>query len=153
MMISDHKNIAGIILLMVFCGFFSVKAQNVEVVIEGIRSSKGQIIIGIYEDEQRFREDKPYIRKKYKKTDISEGKMTIYLNLDPGTYGFALLDDENNDEVMNYNLIGIPKEGFGFSNYYHTSLTSPKFDLFSFVLSENENKKILCKIRYVNKTK
>lgn len=134
-------------MLILFCGFFSVKAQNVEVVITGIRSTQGQILIGIYKDEKSFKENKPYIRKKYKKTEISKREMIVKFNLVPGTYGFALLDDENNDDKMDYSLIGIPKEGFGFSNYYHAGLTRPKFEVFDFVL--NKNQKVICKIKYM----
>jgi uncharacterized protein (DUF2141 family) len=136
-------------LLFLFVGFLTVKAQNIEVVITGIRSTQGKIIIGIFKDNKSFQEEKPFLRKKFKKIKISKGEMTVKFSLDPGTYGFSLLDDENNDDKMNYSFIGIPKEGFGFSNYYHTGLTRPKFDVFKFVLNGNQNQKILMKIKYM----
>ena len=89
------------------------------------------------------------LQYKYKKTEISEGKMTVRFSLIPGTYGFALLDDEDYDEEMNYSFIEIPREGFGFSNYYHSGLARPKFDVFKFELNENQNQKILIKIKYM----
>jgi uncharacterized protein (DUF2141 family) len=136
-------------LLLLFIGDITLKAQNIEVVITGIRSTQGQIIIGIFKDDKSFQEEKPFMSKKFKKSGISNGEMTVKFNLDPGTYGFSLLDDENNDEKMNYSFIGIPKEGFGFSGYYHTGLKRPKFDVFNFVLNENENKRILMKIKFM----
>jgi uncharacterized protein (DUF2141 family) len=42
------------------------------------------------------------------------------------------LDDENSTGKMEYNMFGIPREGFGFSNYYHKGLLKPHFDAFSF---------------------
>ncbi len=50
---------------------------------------------------------------------------------------------------MNYSLIGIPIEGFGFSDYYHTGLKRPEFDEFCFVLKNNQNQRILCRIKYM----
>lgn len=64
----------------------------------------------------------------------------------PGTYGVALLDDEDSDTKMDYGLV-MPKEGFGFSDYYHTGWSSPKFDDFKFEL--NGNKSIKIQIRYL----
>ena len=48
---------------------------------------------------------------------------------------------------MNYGLF-LPKEGFAFSNYYHTGMSKPTFDDFQFTLG-NEDKKVVMKIRYL----
>ena len=127
----------------------SIKAQNVNVVITGIRSTDGQIIIGVYKDEKSFKDDVPFERKRFKKSNISNGEMKVNMKLSPGTYGFALLDDENLDDEMNYSFIGIPKEGFGFSNYYHTNLSRPKFDVFKFEIQDSQVKNVVCKIKYM----
>ena len=126
-----------------------LKAQNIEVAVQGIRSPKGQIVIGIYKNDESFRKDDPCIKKRFEKTTIQDGEMIVRFNLKPGTYGFSLLDDENNDDDMNYSVIGIPKEGFGFSNYYHTNLKRPKFDQFKFVLNEDQKQKIIIEIKYM----
>lgn len=148
-MLSNNKHKRIYFLLLFFIGFLTIKAQNIEVIITGIRSAKGQIVIGIFRDNKSFQEEKPFMRKKFKKCEISNGQMIVKFGLEPGTYGFSLLDDENNDDKMNYNFLGIPKEGFGFSDYYHTGLTRPKFDVFKFVLNKNQNQKILMKIKYM----
>jgi len=124
-------------------------AQKVEVTIQGIRSPQGQIVLGIYIDDESFREDNPCIKKIFEKINVQDGVMIVELNLEAGTYGFSLLDDENNDEDMNYNKIRIPKEGFGFSNYCHTGLKRPKFDQFKFELQEDQTQKVLIKIKYM----
>ena len=50
---------------------------------------------------------------------------------------------------MDYNFLGIPKEGFGFSNYYHTGLTKPKLNSFAFEVLENKNTKVEVKMKYM----
>ena len=136
-------------LLLTTNGFCFAKTQNVKVVIEGIRSSEGKIVIGVYKDELSFKEDNPFIRKMYGKLNMSDGKMKVNLSLEPDTYGLALLDDENDDDVMNFNFLGIPKEGFGFSDYYHTNLSRPRFHKFSFVVEDNRERIVVCRIKYM----
>lgn len=134
---------------LLFISFLTVKAQNIEAVITGIRSTQGQFVIKVYKDDNSFQDDKPFQTLKFKKNAISKGEMTVKFSLDPGTYGLALLDDENNDGEMNYSFFGIPEEGFGFSNYYLSGFSKPKFDSFSFVVNKNQKQKIIIKIRYM----
>lgn len=124
-------------------------AQEIEVIIDNIRSEEGVMVIGVYRDEAGFKEDSPYLRNKYSKSMVNEGSMTVTIKLDPGTYGLALLDDENNDDKMNFSLIGVPREGYGFSDYVHSGLSRPKFRDFSFTLEEGETLEVTCLIKYL----
>jgi uncharacterized protein (DUF2141 family) len=123
-------------------------AQEVEVTITGLKNSKGQIVIGVFKDDATFQKENAFLSKSFKKEEIIEGKMKVTFILEPGVWGLSLLDDENMSGLMEYNFIGIPKEGFGFSDYYHSGLTKPKFDAFRFTL-EKEKKKITIKVRYM----
>jgi uncharacterized protein (DUF2141 family) len=142
----SNKNFKGIIFLLFFIGSLTVKAQNIEVLITGIRSTNGQITIGIFKDDRSYQEEKTFLTKTFKKTGISKGQMVVKFDLEPGTYGLTLLDDENNDGKMNYSFFGIPQEGFGFSNYEYSGLRKPKFDVFKFVLNKNQKLKIIMKV-------
>lgn len=48
-------------------------------------------------------------------------------NLAPGDYGVVTIHDENGNQKLDRNLIGIPKEGFGFANNPHVGLSAPPF--------------------------
>ena len=110
----------------------TLNAQDVEVIITGIRAEKGQIVIGVFKDNESFRKEESFLEKRFVKNGISNGEMRVKFSLEPGIYGLSLLDDENSDGKMEYNFARLPKEGFGFSDYYHTGLTRPKFDSFKF---------------------
>jgi len=45
----------------------------------------------------------------------------------PGTYAFAVIHDENMNGKLDTNSLGVPKEGYGFSNDAKTSLGAPSF--------------------------
>jgi len=53
-----------------------VKSQNIEVIITGIRSTQGQISIGIFKDDKSFQDEKPFMSKKIKKNEILKREIT-----------------------------------------------------------------------------
>ena len=53
-------------------------------------------------------------------------------DLPPGTYALAVIHDENTDGKLDTNWLGIPKEGYGFSNGAKGVLGAPSFSAASF---------------------
>ena len=74
--------------------------------------------------------------------------MIINCTLDPGTYGITLIDDENKSGELNKNMLGIPKEGFGFSDFFMEKMKKPAFDDFK-VNVKNQNNKISIRVKYM----
>jgi len=123
--------------------------QDVEVTIKDIKNNKGQIVIGVFRDEPTYLKEDAFLTRKFVKQGIVNGEMKVRFTMEPGVYGLTLLDDENNSGLMEYNFIGIPKEGFGFSDYYHSGFTKPKFETFKFTLENGQKKNITVKVRYI----
>lgn len=121
--------------------------HTITVNISNIRSSKGRIQLQVYRSEESFAAENPYKVLYVSKKGMSNKSLsyTIY-GLKSDTYGIALLDDENANKEMDYGLV-MPEEGFGFSDYYHTAWSKPKFKQFKFDLSSN--KSVQMKIRYL----
>ena len=46
----------------------------------------------------------------------------------PGRYAVAVIHDENMNHKLDRNFLGIPKEGFGFANNPHVTLSAPSWD-------------------------
>ncbi|MCX6328430.1 MAG: DUF2141 domain-containing protein [Bacteroidia bacterium] len=143
------KKIFIIIFSLLIFPLLALNAQNVEVVISGIRSEKGQIVIGVFKDNESFKIEKAFLSKKFVKKGVSKGEMTVKFDLEAGTWGLSLLDDENSNGKMEYSFIKIPKEGFGFSDYYHTGLKKPKFDAFKFDITDGQKQKISIRMKYM----
>lgn len=147
----NHFRLFNASMMSLFMVFQCVKinAQNIELTIKGIRSTKGTLQIGVFKDNESFKKEKSYKDLKFPKTNVINGTLTITFDFEPGVFGFALLDDENNNGKMDYNFFGYPMEGFGFSNYYHRGLSRPDLDAFSFSLKRDVNQKIIIEIRYM----
>ena len=120
---------------------------NVEVVIEGARSKKGKLVIAIFKDQESF-EKRISIKKVVLNKSEIKGNETVF-SISPGTYGISVLDDENDNNIMDYNFFGMPKEGFGFSDYYHKGFSKPNFDNFQFKVIDGNVKKIEIRLRYM----
>lgn len=124
----------------------SSEGNVIHVKITNIRSNKGHIELQIYRDQPSFAKEVPWKIIHVPKDNLKENGIYYRINnLPEGTYGLAILDDENNDSKMNWSFL-LPKEGFGFSNYYHSVLSKPKFDNFKFYLKGEIN--VAIKVKY-----
>jgi uncharacterized protein (DUF2141 family) len=121
--------------------------QETEVKVTGIRSSKGKIILQVFKDNPSYDDEKPYKKFTFDKKAMVNGTLTVKCELDPGTYGITLLDDENENGKIDKNLIRMPKEGFGFSNFFMEKLKKPTFDDFKVDLKSHT--KIYIKVKYM----
>ncbi len=129
--------------------FVLAQTPNVRVTITDIRSSDGEISIGAFKDDKSFDEEEAYKSFHFSKSKMSNGKMVVDLYLPPGTYGLTLLDDENKNQEMEYNWLGIPKEGFGFSDYWHTGMTKPDVEEFDIKVVDGKVVSTTIKIKYM----
>lgn len=127
---------------------FQTMAQSVQIRIINLKDSAGIINLAIYRDAGSFDDDKPFMARKFDKRLVKNGELSVSISLEEGVYGIALLDDKNDDGRMEYNILGIPKEGFGFSDFYHRGLKRPDFSDFDFEL-KNGIRHILIRVRYM----
>ena len=134
------------LIILVFAQF-ALLSQTLKVSITGLRNNKGFVIMGFYNNDKAFEDETPLFTKLESKASTVNHVLTLnYTGIKPGTYGIVLLDDENNNNKMDFGWI-LPEEGYGFSNYWHTSLTKPKVAKFSFTIT-NENKSVEIKVKY-----
>jgi uncharacterized protein (DUF2141 family) len=95
--------------------------------VDGFRSRKGALGIALFKSADGWPESKTksYFHNGYPITGVTT---TVTLQVPPGAYGVVVLDDENSNEKLDRNFLGIPKEGFGFANNPHVGLSAPSFD-------------------------
>lgn len=124
-------------------------AQTLDVHILNIRNTKGQICAAIFADQAGFKKEKPCWKEVYSKKNILNGELHIQIPFRAGEWGFSVLDDENYTCKMEYNFIGIPLKGFGFSGYTLKGLHRPVLKDFSFKLAKDETKTIIVRMKYL----
>ncbi|WP_109830102.1 DUF2141 domain-containing protein [Reichenbachiella versicolor] len=139
-------------MLFIVSGFGNRSSEfdQLTVHLENVQTTKGKIVVGIYIDSDSWSKRTPIRECYFSKQDLKEGRMTIKVpNLAYGTYGLAFLDDTNGNSKIDFGLL-LPKEGFGFSNYYHSSFLLPRFDDFKFQFPRIND--VHVKFRYLTKT-
>ena len=108
--------------------------------INGLQNNNGQIIV-------QFCNEKEIEIKGI--TQILTGKKCIIVieNLKPGKYGFKYFHDENKNKKLDANWIGIPTEGYGYSNNADGTFGPPSYEKTIFELKENTTLK--CTPKYI----
>lgn len=134
------------LLSFLFAGVI-LNGQTITINVSGIRSKAGSIRIQFFDNKNNFDDEKPLFTKTAPKTNMQGGSLSVSYAVKPGTYGIAILDDENNNQKMDYGFI-LPNEGFGFSDYYHSGMSRPDFRKFSFVMDAG-NRNVQIRLRYL----
>jgi len=108
--------------------------------VENVRTTEGVLRLGFYIPSDNF-PDEPHRNLVFKKTHMQDDVVRDTIrDLTPGTYALSLLDDTNSNGKMDYTVLGMPKEGFGFSNDARPKfLKSPDFKSCSFSVDQGTN--------------
>lgn len=105
----------------------STESCKLLVHIDGFRNQKGDAGVTVFASPDGWPENnnKALIHGGH---PFSGDKTTVELQLPAGRYAIAALHDENSNHKLDRNMIGWPKEGFGFSNNPKVGLSPPSFD-------------------------
>ncbi|OBX24951.1 uncharacterized protein (DUF2141 family) [Gelidibacter algens] len=109
--------------------------------IQNIESGKGKIIIGVFNTDKDFLKDGVAV-KNYTVDVNSANETFVITDLPKGVYAISLYHDENSDNKFNRNFLGIPKEGYGFSNNVKPRFSAPSFEDCKFSLTTDLEMKI-----------
>ncbi|HEX6375844.1 MAG TPA: DUF2141 domain-containing protein [Allosphingosinicella sp.] len=95
--------------------------------VEGVRASRGLVAVTLYADERRkflAKRGSLYVGR----VPARQGRTEVCIHVPrPGTYAVAVYHDADADRGFDRTSIGLPAEGFGFSNNPPTFLGMPNF--------------------------
>ena len=100
------------------------KQNDVTVVISNLNSNNGRVFVALYNSESTFlgKGIKSDIKK------IANNSCTVtFKDIPNGTYAVSMFHDENNNNKMDTNFVGIPKEDYGCSNNAKGFMGPPKW--------------------------
>lgn len=136
------KSLTLIVVLLVYLINTSFITPAAELVIEvnNLRNSKGFVLISLFNDEKDFPEKAEKAVRKAKVKIKDRTASISFNNLPAGKYACAILHDENDNYKMDFNILGMPKEGYGFSNNAKGLFGPPSFSKASFVVADEVHK-------------
>lgn len=114
-----------IFLAIMACSASALCQTKLQVTVTNIKNAKGDIIVGIFDSDEKFLKE-PVEGRRAKAT--GDSITVVFENLKPGKYAVSVLHDANNNKDLDKNKLGIPKEGFGFSNNVLGAMGPPSFE-------------------------
>ncbi|MBO0591530.1 DUF2141 domain-containing protein [Cellulophaga sp. E16_2] len=118
--------------------------HTLKVNVQNVSNANGHIHIAVYNSSDGFLAfDQVYTSK----TGVAVHGTTVIVIDDilEGTYALAVFHDENSNEKLDTNFLGIPKEHVGFSNSKMKTFGPPSFKECSFVLQGDKEIKVTIK--------
>jgi uncharacterized protein (DUF2141 family) len=98
--------------------------------VTGLRSTAGMVRCALFDNAREFPRGREIADAV---VPIAAGQaVCLFRGVRPGQYAIAFMHDENGNGRMDFNLLGIPTEGYGFSNNARAVLGPPGFAEASF---------------------
>lgn len=133
-------NIMKLILLSgIYLTVSQLQAQNhgnIHIEVVGLKNNQGHVLVSLFREQDRKGfPDQAAAAYRTARVSIENLKAQVHFETLPhGTYAVAILHDENDNGQMDKNFLGIPTEGFGFSQNVRPRLGAPSFRQAAFQL-------------------
>lgn len=96
------------------------------ILLNGMKNANGKINVALYHSNSSFNHSEQAFRSLFIPINVNPLEIK-FDSLPSGEYAFAVFHDENNNQNLDQNFLGIPKEGFGFSNNAFGSFGPPSY--------------------------
>ncbi len=123
-------------LLIVLFPALLFSQNEISVEVHGVPSSKGKISVAVYDSEDGFLK----FDQVFKCDSIAAKKGITRLSikdLPRGEYALAIFYDENGNNILDTNWLGIPKEKVAFSNAKMKTFGPPNFKECAFLVNSD----------------
>jgi len=121
-------------------------AGDLTVKIDRVKNDQGSILGALYDSEASFMKQ-PAARATFKVKAMPGEVQYVFHDIPAGTYALSIFHDENGNGQLDKNFLGIPKEGYGFSNDSKGSGGPPRFTQAAFKMG-GANQTITIQLRY-----
>lgn len=140
--------VSVILAALLFSSFKTAQEDGIKLTITNLRNDKGFVLVSLFKEGAGFPDEGEKAFRKDKVTIINKRAVIIFPNLPTGSYAISILHDENNDLKMNKNALGIPKEGYGFSNNVTGAFGPPSYNRAKFSHRDNSLTQVAIRARY-----
>ncbi|OJW35272.1 MAG: hypothetical protein BGO54_03795 [Sphingobacteriales bacterium 46-32] len=108
------------------------------VVLSGLGKKQGTLYIAWYNTEVNFKKQSTPVFTRSLAVDEQEQVSVVFENIPAGRYAIAVLLDQDGNKKMSTNLLGIPREKYGFSNNVYPAFRAANWKEASFELKNTD---------------
>ncbi len=109
----------------------------VRVIVTGLRNNSGVVYCKLHDRRTTYPTGKHASIRPTKARPAGLRAVCTYRNIPHGRYAVVIAHDENGNGKIDSNWIGIPKEGYGFSNNVVPLFSAPGFDSAGFKVARD----------------
>ena len=91
-----------------------VHGASLDVRIEGLRETKGHVLLALTDSAEAW-DGKAEVRARMRQPVAATAETIRIDDLPPGSYAVQVFHDANDNGRMDTNVVGMPVEGYGFS--------------------------------------
>lgn len=95
--------------------FATAQAAELTVVLHGVRAQAGTISVSVVDSQEAWDGKAKRVQGEKAAPNGDVARFT-FKDLKPGAYAVMIVHDENGNGQLDTNFIGMPTEGYGFSN-------------------------------------
>lgn len=111
---------------------FQKTENKLRIHVLGLRSDRGDIRCSLFSSAEDFPNNGDLMAKTTTAPIVNRTATCEFTGIAPGVFAVVLFHDENGDGKFNRNWIGLPQEGYGFSNDAPAHFHPPRFEEASF---------------------
>jgi uncharacterized protein (DUF2141 family) len=126
----------------------SDEVSTLTVQVTGARNDRGQVALLVFRDPAGYPDDPRRALRSHVAPLKDRSTTVLVRDLPPGRYVVTLIHDENRNGKLDTNILGIPTEGYGFSNNPKVGLSAPAFGACTFVVPSGAAARIDIGLRY-----
>lgn len=114
--------------------------------VRGLRNDRGAVMGALFDRPERWVRAGEEVAAC--RVSIRGREARCAMNVRPGRYAFAFAHDEDGDGEFDRDFLGIPSEGYGFSNNVRPSLSLPSWQSAAFLVRPAPSGDIVLTTRY-----
>ncbi len=132
-----------------FAASAAAKGQTITARATNLRNDRGALQCTLFLDRKGY-PDRPEQAVMTRRTAIAPDRSAacVFEDVPPGEYALSAYHDENANDELDRNFLGIPKEGYGFSNNHTHALSAPSWEESRFTVVAGQDLVLEVTLRY-----
>ena len=137
----------AIVSLIVAVAHAAERTGTITVAVKKLRNNNGKVGAALFSSAEGFPKNAAKAFRAVSAPIKKKRAKIVFDNVPYGTYAIACVHDENENGKMDYNIVGLPKEGYGFSNDAMGMLGPPSFKAAKITL-DSPSQSLSIKVNY-----
>lgn len=126
-MISRALKLPLVTATLFVCSLGGAVAADLTVKIKDVQNANGTILMALHDGADGFPKSRKPVAVISLDAKIGE-VLAVFPDLDAGAYAISLYHDENGNKELDTNFLGVPTEGYAFTNNAKGAFGPPSFE-------------------------